>query len=53
MDMVRFMEKGTFTLEDRIDTARIYSREVEHSEENLEILAEHLNWDGFEPESFL
>ncbi|MDY3919740.1 MAG: flagellin lysine-N-methylase [Candidatus Limivivens sp.] len=41
MDVVRFMDQGgRFTLEDRIDLARIYSREVEHSEENLELLQE-------------
>ncbi|MDO5422635.1 MAG: flagellin lysine-N-methylase [Eubacteriales bacterium] len=39
IDTVRFIDQGeTFTLADRIDTARIYSREVEHSEENLELL---------------
>lgn len=41
MDVVRFLDRGRqFTLEDRIDIARIYSKEVEHSEENLEYLAE-------------
>lgn len=41
LDAVRFMEQGgRFTLQDQIDIARIYSREVEHSEENLEMLQE-------------
>ncbi|MDO4329959.1 MAG: flagellin lysine-N-methylase [Lachnospiraceae bacterium] len=41
MDVVRFLDRGKqFSLEDRIDVARIYSKEVEHSEENLEYLAE-------------
>lgn len=41
MDAVRFLDQGKrFSLEDRIDVARIYSKEVEHSEENLEYLAE-------------
>ncbi len=41
MDVVRFLDRGNqFSLEDRIDVARIYSKEVEHSEENLEYLAE-------------
>ena len=47
MDLIRFLEKGeTFTMEDRIDTARIYSREVEHSEENLEMLQEAFQFRG-------
>lgn len=41
MDVARYFANGKkFDLQDRIDTARIYSREVEHSEENLELLAE-------------
>lgn len=41
MDLERFLRNGrVFTLEDRIDVARIYSKEVEHSEENLEQLSE-------------
>lgn len=39
MDIERFYQnKGEFTLEDRVDIARIYAKEVEHSEENLEYL---------------
>lgn len=42
MDAVRFADNGErFTFEDRIDIVRIYSREVEHSEENLELLQEY------------
>lgn len=41
MDAVRFADQGNaFSLADRIDNARIYSKEVEHSEDNLEYLAE-------------
>ena len=40
MDAVHFHTHGSFTLQDRIDLARIYSREVEHSEDNLEYLAD-------------
>lgn len=40
MDAERYARDKRFTLEERIDTARIYSKEVEHSEDNLEILAE-------------
>lgn len=46
MDVMRFLhKKGEYTLEDRIDTARIYSKEVEHSEENMEILAEEFQFE--------
>ena len=47
MDVVRYNERGAYTREDRIDTARIYAKEVEHSEENLEILEEAFEF-GFE-----
>lgn len=40
MDAERLSCAQRFTLEERIDTARIYSKEVEHSEDNLEILAD-------------
>ena len=40
MDALRFVVKGSYEKEDRIDIARIYAREVEHSEENLEFLAD-------------
>lgn len=41
MDVMRYVQNGKgFSLADRIDTARIYSKEVEHSEENMELLAE-------------
>lgn len=46
MDVMRFLhKKGGYTLEDRIDTARIYSKEVEHSEENMEMLAEEFQFE--------
>lgn len=38
MAMVRFDAQGHFTVQDCIDVARIYSKEVEHSEENLDLL---------------
>ena len=41
MDTVRYHRNGGhFSLFDRIDTARIYSKEVEHSEENADDLKE-------------
>ena len=41
MDVVRYFSGNqSFTLKDRIDTARIYAKEVEHSEENMELLAD-------------
>jgi lysine-N-methylase len=41
MDVARFFRnKGSFTMFDRIDVARIYSKEVEHSEGNADDLKE-------------
>jgi lysine-N-methylase len=41
MDVARFCRnKGSFTMFDRIDVARIYSKEVEHSEGNADDLKE-------------
>ena len=45
MDVVRFSKNGTFDLSDRIDTVRIYSKEVEHSEKNMELLADDLQFE--------
>lgn len=46
MDALRYLQNGRrFSLDDRIETAKLYSREVEHSEENMELLAEDF---GFE-----
>lgn len=46
MDVARYLANGRdFTLADRIDTARIYSREVEHSEENMEILEDDFRFE--------
>lgn len=43
MDMLRFEKNGgAFTRADRVDTARIFSKEVEHSEENVEYVREEL-----------
>ena len=39
LELVRYRKNGRhFTLEDRIDMARLFSRQVEHSEENVEEL---------------
>lgn len=47
MDIVRYFENGErFTLGDRIAVARIFSREVEHSEETLELLEDDISFDG-------
>lgn len=41
MDVLRWHEKGgQYTVEDRIDIARIFSKEVEHSEGNADALKE-------------
>lgn len=41
MDVLRWYEKsGQYTVEDRIDIARIFSKEVEHSEGNADALKE-------------
>lgn len=46
MDVLRYLQnERSFSLDDRIETAKLYSREVEHSEENMELLAEDF---GFE-----
>lgn len=43
MDVLRFEENGkAFSRADRVDTARIFSKEVEHSEENVEYVREEL-----------
>ena len=45
IDAVRFDKNdGFFAREDRIDTARIFSKEVEHSEENVIFLEEELEF---------
>ena len=42
LDMARWLEKGrTFTLDDQIEIAHRLSREIEHSDPNLEAL-EHM-----------
>lgn len=46
MDVMRYVQNGKqFSLADRIYTARIYSKEVEHSEENMELLAEDFSFE--------
>lgn len=46
MDIVRYFENGKkFALSDRIDNVRIYSKEVEHSEYNLELLEEAFSFE--------
>lgn len=55
MDVMRYLKnQGRFTLEDRIDTVKIYAKEVEHSEENMELLAEDFQFEEvFAPERLL
>ena len=38
--IVRFTEEGDFTEEDMVDIAHMYSKDIEHLEENIESLAE-------------
>lgn len=40
MDALRYFRKGKFTREDRVDVMRIFAKEVEHSQENLDYLEE-------------
>ena len=43
MDMLRYENNGgAFSRADRVDTARIFSKEVEHSEENVEYVREEV-----------
>ena len=52
LDALRLLVRGSYEREDRVDIARIYAREVEHSEENLEFLAdEFLFEEAYSPES--
>ena len=54
MDMAWYMERGGYTREDRLRMVRIYAREVEHSEDNLDFLAEaFLFEDVYCPENLL
>lgn len=47
LDAVRYMTNGNkYTTEDRIDVARIFSKEVEHSEENFDLAKEELLFGG-------
>ena len=45
MNAVRFYKNGGhFTIEDQMDVARIFSKEVEHSEGNVELAKEEIIW---------
>lgn len=46
LDVVRYFKNGKhFSLADRIDVARIFSKEVEHSEANLDLLEENMTFE--------
>lgn len=45
MDMAWYMETGRYTKEDRLRMVRIYAKEIEHSEENLDFLADAFLFD--------
>ena len=46
MDIVKWLKNNReFSFEDRIETVHIFSREVEYSEDNLEVLAEEFIFD--------
>lgn len=46
MDIVRYHRNhGSYTKEDRIDVVRIFSKEVEHSEDNVEFAREEFLFD--------
>lgn len=40
MDALRYHKKGGYTREDRVDVMRIFAKEVEHSQDNLDYLEE-------------
>lgn len=40
LSIVRFMDKGEFKEEDMVEVSRIYSKDIEHSDENVENLQE-------------
>lgn len=40
LDAARLAVKGSYDKSDRVDVARLYARQIEHSENNLEYLAE-------------
>lgn len=42
MDALRYKERGTFTFSDRIETAGDFSKQVEHSDYNIDYLMEEL-----------
>ena len=45
MNATRFYKNGgSFTIEDQMEVARIFSKEVEHSEENVEAAKEEIIW---------
>lgn len=47
MNALRFYETGNFTVEDRVDVMRIYAKEVEHSQENLDEMQEEFLFEEF------
>lgn len=54
IDALRIFVTGAYTREDRVEIARIYAREVEHSEDNLEYLAdEFLFEEEYKTESLM
>lgn len=40
LSVIRFIDKGEFTEEDMVEVSRIYSKDIEHSDENVENLQE-------------
>lgn len=40
LSVIRFMDKGEFSEEDMVEVSRIYSKDIEHSDENVENLQE-------------
>lgn len=52
MDGMRYWKKGRYDREDRVDVMRIFAKEVEHSQDNLDNLAEEFlfeeayAWEG-------
>ena len=45
LDAARFVLQGSYEKADRVDVARLYAKEVEHSENNLEYLADEFMFE--------
>ena len=42
---IMWTEEGTFTFEQQVELARMFSTEVEYSDDNMDVMWEELAWD--------